>query len=69
MGRILDRKEYNSRLIFGYGATAAPIPVLAKCCGVSASTMHRYKQDPDKIPTGVLLKLKRLRNVDLGRLT
>ena len=61
----MTKKEIKSRLIFGSGQDAAHIAALARACGVSSRTMYRWRENPDLIPLGILLRIARLRGVNL----
>ena len=61
----MNKTEYNRAVIFGSGPTEARIPALAAACGVSVSTMYRYRESPEDMPAGVLLRIAKIRGVNL----
>ena len=68
----MTKKELKSAVIFGSGPNAAHIQKLAACCGVSASTVYRWRENPDLIPLGMLQRLAKIRgfkleDLDTGR--
>lgn len=53
----------RSELIFGSQYTRGRDADLARATGVSVSTLRRWRADPDKIPSGKLRIILRIRRV------
>ena len=64
----MTKREIISRVLFGSDHNAAHLSALARACGVSYSTMHRWRENPYLIPLGKLLRIARLRGVSLEEL-
>lgn len=61
----MNKRERVSIALFGQDCTAANLSALARSCGVSYSTMYRWRKNPDDIPYGKLKEIARLRGVKL----
>ena len=53
--------EEWSSLIFGSGANEVKIPRLSRATRIPASTLYRYKECPENIPLGNLMKIIKAR--------
>ena len=61
----MTKQERVSIALFGSDCNAAHLSRLAQSCGVSYSTMYRWRKNPDDIPFGKLKKIAQLRGVKL----
>ncbi len=53
----------KQELLFGYGVNTANMPMLAKCLGVSLSTLHRWRREPNKMPLWAAIRIAKLRGL------